>query len=671
MRLSENMIRPSLCSVETKQGDNMELSPRQRTALTSICDTFFPGHDGVPSASELGVVDALIAAVAANPREAERRQLTVLLGLWDTALLTALGGGGLRRFSRLGQAERERVLLSWCDSRLPQRRAAFQALRKGALLISYMLPKSDGSPNPMWEAMSFPGPLGKKGDAPAKPLRPLEIAADTDLSCDVVVVGSGAGGGTAAGVLAAAGLDVVVLEMGGYFDDADFDGSEATALTSFYLGAPQASHDQSIGLLAGSCLGGGTVVNYSTSFRTPDNVREEWASHGVPVFASDEYTQSLDAVVERLGVNLDHNKPSRRDEIMRAGCDALGWHVDAMPRNVQGCEQGKECGYCGLGCRIGAKQSVTKTWLADAAGAGARLVVNTRAERVIVDAGAARGVEARTVDGYRVTVRSRAVVAACGALHTPALLRRSGLENANIGKHLKLHPVTVVMASFDDAVRPWEGVMQALYSDEHRDLDRGYGLKYETASVQPHLAISFMPWRTAREHREAMEALQFTSAVGTLVRDRDGGEVRVGRDGQPVVRYHMSEYDIGHLRTGIDGAAQILEAAGAKRIFSSHNRWVAYEPGRDGNRARFTADCDAAGYGPGQCTLGSFHIMGSARMGGSPTNSACDPTGQTWEICDLLVCDGSAFPTASGVNPMISIEAIAHMNARGLAARLA
>jgi long-chain-alcohol oxidase len=118
----------------------MELSRRQRTALTSICDTFFPATNGAPSASELGVVDALLGAVAANPREAERRQLTQLLGLWDTPLLTALGGGGLRRFSTLGQAERERVLLSWCDSRLPQRRAAFQALRKGALLVSYMLP---------------------------------------------------------------------------------------------------------------------------------------------------------------------------------------------------------------------------------------------------------------------------------------------------------------------------------------------------------------------------------------------------------------------------------------------------------------------------------------------------------------------------------------------------
>jgi long-chain-alcohol oxidase len=341
-----------------------------------------------------------------------------------------------------------------------------------------------------------------------------------------------------------------------------------------------------------------------------------------------------------------------------------------MPRNVRGCDQGRECGYCGLGCRLGAKQSVTKTWLADAFGAGARLVVNTRADRVIVEGGAARGVEARTLDGHRVTVRSRAVVAACGALHTPALLRRSGLGNANIGRHLKLHPVAVVFGVYDEEIRPWEGTMQALYSDQHGDLDGGYGVKYETGPTQPHLALGFVPWRGGRAHRELMEALPFTVPMGVLLRDRDGGEVRVGRDGQPVVRYHLSDYDLAHMRTGIDGAAQIHEAAGATRIYSCHGKWVAYEPGRDGDRPRFMADADAAGYGAGQCPLGSFHIMGSAGMGGSPAGSACDPTGQTWDVRDLVVCDGSAFPTASGVNPMVSIEAIAHMNARALAARL-
>src|SRR5436305_11401913 len=211
------------------------------------------------------------------------------------------------------------------------------------------------------------------------------------------------------------------------------------------MGARNATHDQSVALLAGSCLGGGTVINYTTSFRTPDEIREEWASHGVQAFASEVYGESLDAVTERLGVNLEHNDPSSRDQKLQEGCVKLGWHVDAMPRGVRNCAQGKECGYCGLGCRVGAKQSVVKTWLTDATQAGnTRVVVRTKVDRVLIEAGTARGVSGRTVEGHAVSVRARAVIVASGAIHTPALLKRSGLQNPNIGRHLRLHPARPV-----------------------------------------------------------------------------------------------------------------------------------------------------------------------------------------------------------------------------------
>jgi long-chain-alcohol oxidase len=648
----------------------MNVGSRQRRALEEICDAFCPSDPGLPSARELGVADALFAAVAVNPRESERRQLLTLLSVWDSRGLGALSGAGLKRFSSLPREDRERVLLAWGDSRLTQRRAAFQALRKGALLFYYMLSGADGARNPAWDAIGYDGPLGRLESAPPKSLTITPVDRGCKLECDVVIVGSGAGGGTTAAVLAGAGLDVIVVETGGYYDDQDFDGSEFGAITRFYMGAPSATQDQSVALLAGSCLGGGTVVNYSTSFRTPDDVRAEWASHGVPGFTSEDYTASLDAVCDRLGVNQEHNEPSSRERKLQEGCVTLGWHVDAMPRGVRRCAQGKECGYCGLGCRVGAKQSVVKTWLADANAAGTRLVVRTKVDRVIVEGGAARGIVGHTVEGHALTVRAGAVVAACGAIHTPALLKRSGLQNPHIGKHLTLHPATAVWGVFDEELKPWEGVMQALYSDQHRNLDDGYGLKYETAANHPHLFIPFSPWRGAREHFALMEALSGTVPIGVLLRDRDGGEVRVGRDGEPVVRYALSRFDMGHMRTGIDGAAQILEAAGAQRIFSSHSKWVAYEPATHGSRVQFMADADAAGYGSGRLTLGSFHIMGSARMGGTPATSACDPAGQTWDVRDLYVFDGSSFPTASGVNPQISIQAIAHMGARGLASRL-
>jgi long-chain-alcohol oxidase len=646
------------------------LASRRRQALVDICDTFVPGADGRPSASELGVADAFLALAEANLRAGEKNQLHALLSVWDTRGATLLGGGGLRRFGALSHEERERVLLSWCDSRLPRRRAAFQALRKAATSLAYILPGADGR-NPTATAIGYPGPCGPVPDPPPKEIEPSTVDRDTSLDCDVCVVGSGAGGGTAAAVLAEAGLDVVVLEAGDYLDDGDFDGGELDGYSRLYLGAAAlATTDQSVGLYAGACLGGGTVVNFSTSFRTTDAVRAEWAAMGVEAVGSDDYTRSLDAVWDRLGVTSDHSRPSRREQLMERGLEALGWHVDHMPRNVRGCDEAV-CGYSPFGCRAGAKQSTTKTWLTDAWRRGTRILVRTRAERLVVEGGRARGVEARTGDGHEVMVRARAVVVAAGAVHTPALLRRSGLENRNIGRHLRLHPVTGVAGVFDDEVRPWEGVMQAVYSDELADLHAGYGMKLESAPFHPSVLAMYAPWRGARQHAELMDRLPHIVPIGLLLRDSSEGRVGVDRTGEPVISYRLDDFDVDHVRTGLDGAAQVLEAAGARSIFSAHKDWVSYEPGRGRRRAGFLEAADRCGWRAGKCVFTSFHIMGSARMGGSPRDSACNPEGETWDVKGAYVCDGSTFPTASGVNPMITIEAIAHLNASRLARTLA
>jgi choline dehydrogenase-like flavoprotein len=644
---------------------------RRRRALESICDTFVPEADGLPSATQLGVPEALLDAVAANPRASERGQVAALLAAWDSAVATRLGGGGsFARFSALAQEERERVVLAWADSRVPQRRAAFQALRKAIMVLAYTLPGPDGT-NPRWADAGYPGPLGPPDTAPPPAVTTSTPEDDTDLSCDVCVVGSGAGGGTAAAVLAAAGLDVVVLEAGEHLEEADFDGSEATAFRRMYAGnAAVATVDQSIGLLAGVCLGGGTVVNYTTSFKTPGEVRDEWARHGANSFAGNDFDASLDAVWNRLEVNLDHNKPSSREVTMRRGLETLGWHVEEMPRNVVGCDQGVVCGTCGLGCRLGAKRSTVRTWLADAQSLGARIFVRTRAERLTLRDRTVVGVTARTHDGHTVKVTARAVVVACGALQTPALLRRSGVANEHIGKNLLLHPVTAVFGEFDEELRPWEGTMQALYSDQLRDQHRGYGVKFETAPVHPGLAAGFLPWRGAERSRELMRRLPHVAGIGILLRDREGGQVRVGRDGHPVARYALSRFDLRHVRAGFRGAAQILEAAGARRIMSVHTGGIEYRPGAAGGVDEFARAADAWGWGAGRCVFYSFHLMGTARMGGSRSTSVCSPYGEAWGARGLVIADGSVFPTAPGVNPMISIEATAHMNASALAARL-
>ena len=596
-------------------------------SLDAICETFAPG------AVEQGVPDAVLDTIEHDLSARERRRLLLLLRTW------------LPGYSRLSRARREAVLRAWRDSPAPLMRTGFQALRKAALAFAYMLPGR-------WEEIGYPGPIGPHPDASAPTLQPLEPHGD--FECDVCVVGSGAGGGVAAAVLAAAGLDVVVLEAGGYWSERDFDGAERAGLRRLYRGGgTSATDDQGVGLISGACLGGGTVVNFTTSFRTPDEVLEEWGGLGFP---SAELGASLDAVCDRLGVNTEHNRPSARDQLMQRGLEALGWHVAEMPRNVVGCEQGVVCGTCGYGCPLGAKQSTMRTWLADAAAAGARIVVGAKARRVLVERGTAAGVDAGPVQ-----VRSRAVVVAGGAIETPALLLRSGLRNPNVGRWLRLHPATAVFGIFDEEVRPWEGALQALYSDQFRYLDGSYGVKYETVPAHPALLTAALPWDGAAEHARLMASLPRLSLIAVIPRDRGAGRVRIGRDGEPIVAYRLADEDASRLQAGIDGAGRVMATAGAREVFMSHARLQRWNDG-------FPAD--AYRFGPGRGALYSFHLMGSARMAGSPDLGATSPAGETWEVRNLIVADGSAFPTASGVNPMITIEAIAHLNARRLAEQL-
>jgi len=503
----------------------MAFSPRQLGSMRLIADTFAPGNGAdIPSASAVGAPELALELAGMNPSTADAKQLGMLLDHWDSRTLGLLLTGRPRKFSSLSQTERERVLLSLSDSRIGAKRALFGALKAAALGPYYIEGRE-----PVWKPMGYPGPLGKRTDAPPPPLRPLRATTDTTLDCDVVVVGSGAGGGTAAGVLAKAGLDVIVLEAGEYHDENDFDGDERTGFTQLYAAAPQTTKEGQIALVAGRGLGGGTVVNYTTSFKTPDHVRAEWASYGASQFTESEYADAMEAVVQRLGVNTDHNVAAPRDAVLERGALSLGWNSAAMPRNVIGCDMGVECGHCGMGCRLGAKQSVTKTWLEDAADAGARIYVGVRAMTVTQAEGRATGVEAVTADGHRVTVRARAVVAAGGAIQTPALLQRSGLSNANIGRYLRLHPATAIWALMDERVDPWRGAMQSRYVNNMNNLDgNNYGVLYETAPLTPAFGSGFINWRSGADHLRRMSELGYQAGLAVILRDRDpGGTVKI------------------------------------------------------------------------------------------------------------------------------------------------
>jgi choline dehydrogenase-like flavoprotein len=644
----------------------MSLSARARATLQVVASTFVPG------AEALGLGERLAETIGRLPRAADRAELAQLLELLESRAVSLALAGTLTPFSRMAPSQRERYLRDWATSRLGVRRKAFQALKRLTTVLAYTATDANGR-NPLWAEIGYPGPLGP-APVTAPRIHPLSISADTTLDCDVVIVGSGAGGSVVAAELAAAGRSVVVLEKGGYVSEAQFSQLEGDMLARLYdAGGLLTTADLGLLVLQGSCLGGGTVVNYTTSFRTPDGIREQWArEHHLPHFTGPEFSASLDAVTRRLNVNTDECRPSGRDQVLIRGLDALEWDHGFLPRDTRGCGQDDECGYCGYGCRRRAKQSTLVTYLEDAFEQGTRIVVGCDVRRVLLEGNYAVGVEGR-VGSHRVTVRARATVVAGGSIHSPALLLRSGLELPALGRNLTLHPATAVFGLMAEQVRPWTGTLQAHYSDEFADLDAGYGFKIETAPLHPSLAALAMPWESAAGHRDLMRRLPHLTLLGILLRDRDGGRVTVDRDGAPVVHYRLSSYDAAHLRQGIAAAAELLEAAGAREIWAPQSRWVAYQPAQGANgtaRSRWLGRADAAGYGPNELLLCTFHQMASCRMGNSAATSVVTPDNQVHGVGGLFVADASVFPSASGVNPMLTIMAIAHRAGRIIAAWL-
>ncbi|MEI7556619.1 GMC family oxidoreductase N-terminal domain-containing protein [Candidatus Chlorohelix sp.] len=657
------------------------LNAKERRAIEALCSTLIPSfrneaEAGSPlyfGANDLKVADLVVETLEKLPNPDNLAQIRLFLRLINNRFANIAIAGTAHPFSNMNPTQREQYLLKLATHKLSALRSAFKVFKALAATGFFGTQKFGERPNPTWEIIGYPGALFPAPEKP-KPIKPIEVSRHSLLSCDVVVVGSGAGGGVVAGELAKAGLDVIVLEKGGYYNEADFNQVESELLGKLYLdGGKTATSNQGVALLAGSCLGGGTVINYTTSFATPETIRREWDSlSSFKVFDTPEYEQSNRAVHDKLGISNKYNRLSGRDTVLFRGLEKLGWHKDLMPRNVRGCSQDDECGYCIYGCQKGAKQSTLLTWLEEANLHGARFIVNCAADIILTEKGRASGVVATVTnpesgEKFNLTVKAKAVVAACGALHTPALLLRSKIGGATVGKNLRLHPIGVVMARMEEEeVRPWTGVMQGCYSTQFSNLDgKGYGAIFETAPAHLVTPSYIFGWENGRAFKKLMGNLKHTAYIGALLRDRDGGEVRLNKYGQPIFNYQLSKYDTAHMRAATEGAIQILEAAGAKEIYSVQPVPAKYEPGKSGQtRQHFMEEIDRRGWGANQTIYSSFHQMCSCRMGSDPARSVVNQHNEAHTTPGLFITDASAFPTACGVNPMITIETIAHRAAQ-------
>jgi choline dehydrogenase-like flavoprotein len=500
---------------------------------------------------------------------------------------------------------------------------------------------------------SEPEPAGSLGDT-ASPGETEE--------CDVVIVGSGAGGAVAAATLAEAGLDVIVLEAGGAYNRDSYPSNPLEAISSLYRdgGLTIAEGRPPIPVPVGRAVGGTTVINSGTCFRAPQPVLEHWRSRYGIDWASDLHPHFAEAEEFLRVTQLDPERMGRNGQLAMEGAEALGASGGPISRNAGGCVQ---CSSCPFGCAIDAKRGMHVSYVPRAVAAGARLRTNVEARRVLMESGRAAGVRCVASGGdttngsaHPYTVRARqATVVAGGALGTPELLLRSGLGGSQVGRNLHIHPACWIGARYEEEVRGWEGVMQSYYVDE-----------WERERILLEATFTPLPFGGAwllgsgREHQEAILGFDRIGSIGVHLSDESAGRIGRSRNGSLRATYALSDDDARRLSFGIARAAEVHFAAGASEVYPNIGRVPVLRPGE-------LAAFEATTFKPSELRLEAFHPMGTARIAVNPAEGVCAIDGSVNGVSDLYVADASLFPTSVGVNPMMTIIAFAKQIATGIA----
>ncbi|MEA2493299.1 MAG: hypothetical protein QOJ29_1210 [Thermoleophilaceae bacterium] len=644
------------------------LTEAQRDTLRAFCDTIVPSIERPSDPDGFWARKATDLAIDQGVEEV----LLTLPPELQAGLAQLLDALAQQSFAQLSQLSREQILanVTMADVGAAQGVAALTGM---TLFLYYGAPDPQTGQNPNWKTLGYPGPAIPPVQSD-KPITPLTPDGDLELEADVVVVGSGAGGGVIAGTLAQQGLKVVVLEAAGYFNESDFKQIELLAYQEMYWrGGPTPSADGNFSLQAGTTLGGGTTINWTNCLRTHPWVREQWASEfGLEGVDGSEYDAHLDAVLGRIGATDQASELNGPQQKMKEGCERLGWDFRSVVRNVDLEKYSPEAsGYLGFGDPSGAKNSTAQTFLRDAFDNDADILVRTRAERVLVENGQAVGVEGQYADpesgrSARVVVRAPNVVVACGALETPALLLRSQIGGPAVGDYLRLHPALAIFGSYGDDLRAWWGAPHAGLSHEFENIEDGYGFLIEGAQYTTAIGGSATPWVSGESHKDLMSRYKHGATFIMLLRDHGHGRVVIDQNGESVPMYSVDDpLDLKHTRVAIEKIIRLHEAAGADQIMSLAGRLPLWR--RGDNLERFIERAQRVPQRAGGQKLFSAHQMGTARMGTDPQTSVAGPFGELHDVKGVWIGDGSAFPTPSGVNPKVSIMALARRTAFAIA----
>ncbi|KAK1379768.1 Long-chain-alcohol oxidase [Heracleum sosnowskyi] len=628
----------------------------------------------------------------------------------------------LNKFSSLSLQKREQVVQKWYKNwLLTPIRLGFIFIKFLSLLI-FFSQANENSENPAWKAIGYhvdgvnqdSSPSLEEKEEEERPLdkgmvetiyetessfvrslteKGLTVTKDPKredtykITCDVVIVGSGCGGGVAAAVLASSGYKVVVLEKGNYFTKTDYSSLEGPSITQLYEnGGILSTVDGKTMVMAGSTVGGGSAINWSACIKTPKDVLQEWGNdHKLPLFTSHEYDSAMNTVSKRIGVTEKCVKEGFQNQVLRKGCEQLGLEVEAVSRNSS---ENHYCGSCCYGCKLGDKKGTDTTWLVDAVKAGAVIISGCKAEKFIIEKNSRSlprerkrknkclGVIARfnlnkDSNNHKkriLQIEAKATVSACGALLTPPLMISSGLRNKHIGRNLHLHPVLMAWGYFPEENssgiegKPYQGGIITSVRKVVDSESNNVRAILETPALLPGTFAALIPWESGLDYKTRMLKYDRTSHLISLVRDRGSGEVKVeGR-----ISYSMSKEDQENCKAGLKEALRILIAAGAVEVGTHQSDGQRFKcKGTTAAEVEEFLDEITAAPGPKSMvknwtTYCTAHQMGSCRMGTDETQGAVDDNGESWEAQDLFVCDASVLPSAVGVNPMITIQATAY-----------
>ncbi len=631
-----------------------QLNRRQHDTLVSVAQTALPAGRYLPGAGP-ETVDKVERFFDRLPSP-----LQIGLGGLIRALDAASWLGYRRPFVKLPANHRLELLDSWRRAD-PVRRLMLRTLVTPLKMAHFDDPA-------LYKKLGCVYETHAKAEAKPAYMRdrvhaPDSLGGDLALECDVVVVGTGAGGAVVGRELAEAGLAVVFVEEGQYFERSQFTSRAFSMQSKMYRrgGSTFSLGNVAIPIPLGQTVGGSTTVNSGTCYRTPERVLARWERDlGLSELAPDRMGKYFERVEGVLGVTqAKHELMGGNGRVIERGCQSLGFtRHGPLKRNAPDCD-GQ--GVCCFGCPTDAKRSTNVSYVPLALKAGAELFAGAKMTRVIVDGGRARGVVARTAAGHTLTVRARAVVIACGSIMTPLVLSQQGLGGASgqLGRNLSIHPACGALAEFDEQILGWKGIPQGYAIEELHD----EGILYEGAAVPLEMTMSFTHI-VGPELIRLAESYDHVASFGFLVEDTSRGRVSAMM-GQPVIQYWLSERDVAHIKRGLDVLAQIYFAAGARVVHAPIAGFDVLRSVDDLAALRRTR------LRPWDLDLSAYHPLGTARMGTDAASSVVGPDHQLHDCQALYVVDGAAVPTSLGVNPQVTIMALATRAAEKIAAALA